>query len=475
VNAELPATISTAAAALRSGAVSSVELTEAVLARADELDAVLGAFVTRFDDTAREAAAQADTDFAAGVDRGMLQGIPLGVKDILAAREGRTTACSRILDPDWGRGRDAPAVARLREQGAVITGKTATMEFAMGPPDLDQPFPQHRNPWDVGRWPGGSSAGTGTAVAAGLVLGGLGTDTGGSIRIPAALCGISGLKPTFGRVPKSGCVPLGFSLDTVGPMARTARDCALVLQAIAGYDASDPCAVEEPVPDYVAALSGDLAGTRVAVERDHHTRLDGVEPSCVARFDAAVDVLADHGADVVEVSLDWYALLTVAGSVTVAGEAFAYHRDDLRARWNEYGRGARRALAMGAFYDAGDFVQAQRVRAFGVAQARRLFERVDVLVTPTIGLGAPRLDSDFWAMMAWTFTPAWNALGLPAMSVPMGFSDERLPLGLQVIGPAFGEAEVLRVADAYQLHTDWHEQHPDPSTATVSTGPRQRG
>jgi aspartyl-tRNA(Asn)/glutamyl-tRNA(Gln) amidotransferase subunit A len=193
-----------------------------------------------------------------------------------------------------------------------------------------------------------------------------------------------------------------------------------------------------------------------------------VDPTCTARFEAAVEVLADHGADVREVRLDWYPLVTFAGTVTVAGEAFAYHHDDLQARWNDYGRGARRALAMGALYDAADFVQAQRVRAFGVAEAGRLFERADVLVTPTIGLGAPLLDSDFWAMMAWTFTPAWNALGLPAMSVPMGLTDDGLPLGLQLIGPAFGEPAVLRVADAYQQHTDWHDLRPRLSLSTSS-------
>jgi hypothetical protein len=192
MSGDMPVTIADAAVALRSGTMTSVALTAELFARADALDATLGTYVARFDDTALAAAAQADADFAAGVDRGPLQGIPLGVKDIIAAREGATTACSKVLDPDWGRGVDAPVVARLRAQGAVITGKTTTMEFAMGAPDADGPFPIHRNPWNLERWPGGSSAGTGTGVAAGLILGGLGSDTGGSVRIPAALCGISG-------------------------------------------------------------------------------------------------------------------------------------------------------------------------------------------------------------------------------------------------------------------------------------------
>ena len=253
MNVDVPSTIADAAVALRRGALTSVELTTRLLARADAHDSTLGTYVARFDDAALAAAAKADADFAAGVDHGPLQGIPLGVKDIIAAREGATTACSKVLDPEWGRGIDAPVVARLRAQGAVITGKTATMEFAMGAPDADGPFPIHRNPWNVERWPGGSSSGTGTGVAAGLILGGLGSDTGGSVRIPSALCGISGLKTTYGLVPKSGVVPLGYSLDTVGPMARTARDCALILQAIAGPSDDDATSVDRPVPDYAAA------------------------------------------------------------------------------------------------------------------------------------------------------------------------------------------------------------------------------
>jgi aspartyl-tRNA(Asn)/glutamyl-tRNA(Gln) amidotransferase subunit A len=460
MNAALPSTIADAGAAFRSGALTSVELTKTMLARADEHDSNLGTYVARFDDTALVAAAQADADFAAGIDRGPLQGIPIGVKDIIAAREGATTACSKVLDPEWGRGVDAPVVARLRAQGAVITGKTATMEFAMGAPDADGPFPIHRNPWNVERWPGGSSSGTGTGVAAGLILGGLGTDTGGSVRIPSALCGISGLKTTYGLVPKSGVVPLGYSLDTVGPMARTARDCALILQAIAGRSDDDPTSAARPVPDYAAALVGDLSRLRIGVEREHHARMEGFDSACRDRFDDAVRALESAGAEIVEVHFDGYPIVTAAAMVTVAGESLAYHLKDLQSRFGDYGRSARASLSMGTFYTSADYVQAQRVRAWGLDTLRRVLRQCDVIVTPTMGVPAPRLTDNFWAMMRWTYTPAWNLLGAPAMSVPMGPITDGLPSGLQIIGGRFDDATVLRVADAYQHVTDWHTHVP---------------
>ena len=229
----IPLTVQDAAKQLRTGELTSVELTKLVIARAEEFDAQVGTYLARFDDHALASAAQADDELAQGLDRGPLHGIPVGVKDILAALEGPTTAQSLILDPAWGEGKDAPIVKRLRKAGAVITGKTTTMEFACGMPDPTKPFPIPRNPWDLETWPGGSSSGTGSGIAAGMFLAGIGTDTGGSIRIPAAFCGVSGLMPTFGRVPKSGCTPLGYSLDHVGPLARSAWDCAAMLQVSA--------------------------------------------------------------------------------------------------------------------------------------------------------------------------------------------------------------------------------------------------
>ncbi|MBV9580033.1 MAG: amidase [Chloroflexi bacterium] len=455
-------TITEAADALRRGQLTSVELTRAVFERADRLDPALGVYLRRMDDSALDEARRADADLANGVDRGPLQGIPLGIKDIIATGNAPTTAQSLILDPTWGNRGDAPVVARLRAAGAVITGKTTTMEFATGLPDPDKPFPVPRNPWNTDHWPGGSSSGTGAGVAAGLFLGGLGTDTGGSIRGPSAYCAISGLKPTFGRVPKSGCVPLGFSLDHIGPMARSARDCAVMLQVIAGYDRSDPTCRNVPVPDYLAALSGSLEGTKIAVEREHHTRVDGVLPESVDAFETAMGAIEDAGARTIEVVIPHYAEITFAGRVLSRSEAAAYHMLDLRMRWSDYGVHTRDAVAQGALYSASDVVQAQRVRQYGKKLIAELLRPFDVLVTLSRGSGAPAVEG--LTMESYSkkpsFTSIWNAMGLPALCIPMGFTDDGLPLSLQIVGKPFDEATVLRVGDAFQQLTDWHLKVP---------------
>ncbi len=455
---DLPLTITEAAAALRRGDLTSVELTHTVFERADRLDPALGVYLRRMDASALDEARQADADLANGVDRGPLQGIPLGIKDIIATDNAPTTAQSLILDPTWGDQGDAPVVARLRAAGAVITGKTSTMEFATGLPDADKPFPVPRNPWNTDHWPGGSSSGTGAGVAAGLFLGGLGTDTGGSIRGPSAYCAISGLKPTFGRVPKSGCVPLGFSLDHIGPMARSARDCAAMLQVIAGYDRSDPTCRDVPVGEYLAGLTGSLAGLKIAIERENHTRVEGVLPEAVDAFERAVAVLEDGGAHTIEVVIPRYTEIAFAGRVQSRSEAAAYHMLDLRTRWSDYGIHTRDAVGQGALYSAPDVVQAQRVRQYGKKVIAELMRPFDVLVTLSRGSGAPAVEG--LTMESYSrkpsFTSIWNSMGLPALCIPIGFTEDGLPLSLQIIGKPFDEATVLRVGDAFQRVTDWH-------------------
>jgi aspartyl-tRNA(Asn)/glutamyl-tRNA(Gln) amidotransferase subunit A len=468
---DLPLTITEAAAALRAGELSSVELTQTMFGRADRLDATLGVYLKRMDESALKEAAQADADFAAGIDRGPLQGIPLGIKDIIATDNAPTTAQSLVLDPAWGDQGDAPVIARLRAAGAVISGKTTTMEFATGLPDAAKPFPVPRNPWNADHWPGGSSSGTGSGVAAGLFLGGLGTDTGGSIRGPAAYCAISGLKQTFGRVPKSGCVPLGFSLDHIGPMARSARDCAVMLQVIAGYDASDPTCKDVPVPDYLEALIGDLAGLKIAVEREHHTRVAGVLPEAVDAFESAVGVLEGAGASTVEVSIPHYDEITFAGRVNSRCEGAAFHLVDLRNRWTAYGVHTRSAVASAVMYSAADVVQAQRVRQYGKTVMRELMRPLDVLITLSRGSGAPAIEGLTFESYSTvpSFTSIWNALGMPALCIPMGFTNDGLPLSLQIVGKPFDEATVLRVGDAFQQLTDWHLRVPPIAARTLET------
>ncbi len=344
---DVPLTVTEAAASLRAGDVTSVELTSAMLARADVLDSETGTYVARFDDYAMARAAQADEDFAQGVDKGPYQGIPIGIKDILAMAEGPTTANSLILDREWGAGKDGPVVARLKAAGAVITGKLTTSEFAIGSPDSSKPFAIPKNPWNLDRSPGGSSAGTGNGIASGLIMAGIGTDTGGSIRIPAAWNGVTGLMPTFGRVPKSGCVPLGYSLDHIGPLARSARDSAAMLAIIAGYHPSDESCVDRPVDDYVGALTGDLTGLRIGIELTNHFP-EGSDPALRGCFDAAIAVLADRGADIVEVTLPLYNEVTTALWVMMAAEALAYHHNDLTTRWADYYALSRANICRGA-------------------------------------------------------------------------------------------------------------------------------
>lgn len=462
----VPLTLTDAAAALRDGTVTSVGLTQTALARADALDSRLGAYLARFDETALESAARADAELAAGTDRGPLHGIPFGVKDILASSEGPTTGQSLVLDPAWGEGRDAVTVARVKAAGAVITGKLTTMEFACGLPDPDKPFPFPRNPWNPETWPGGSSSGTGAAVAAGMIWAGFGTDTGGSIRIPAAFCGVSGLMPTYGRVPKSGCVPLGYSLDHIGPLARSARDCAAVLGVIAGYDPTDPTCVDRPVEDWSAALTGDLTGLRLGVDRVHHLP-EGVDPAVAANLDAAVAVLEARGAKVFEVELPHYEEGVAANSITMAAEALAYHQPDLQTRWGDYTRGFRLVAAGGALASAADYVQAQRVRRVVQGELAALLSQVDALVMPTASVGSPPYEEllgheDRISMLfGKVFTPYWDSMGNPVLAVPDGFNAQGLPLSLQIAGRPFDEATILRIGDAFQQATDWHLRVPE--------------
>jgi len=457
---DVPSSIAEAASALRSGRTSAAALLESCLERADRLDATLGVYLARFDDAARAAAARADARFAQGVDAGPLQGIPIAVKDIIATDEGPTTAQSLVLDPAWGRRGDAPVVARLRAAGAVIIGKTSTMEFAIGLPDVHKPFPVPRNPWDLSTWPGGSSSGTAAGVAAGLFPAGLGTDTGGSIRIPAAMCGISGLKPTFGRVPEAGCVPLGFSYDHIGPMARSAWDCALLLNVLAGPDPEDHQSLGAAVPDHTRALTGSLAGARVGVARVHDAPGVPTDALLGAVFESALEVLAGAGAQLCEVQIPWYRELEAVTLVGSSAEAFAYHRADLASRWDDYGAPARAAIVLGGLYRADDYVQAQRVRRVAQIDVAALLREVDVIVTPTVTTGAPTFDGlDPATVMVAIQTMAWNALGLPVLSVPMGFGASGLPLGLQIAGAALDEAMVLRVGDAFQRRTEWHRRN----------------
>jgi aspartyl-tRNA(Asn)/glutamyl-tRNA(Gln) amidotransferase subunit A len=459
---ELPLTIGAAAEWVRSGRVSSVELTRAYLARAQRTQDSVGAFMAFTEESAVAGAQRADAERAGGRDRGPLHGIPLGIKDILATRDAPTTANSHVLDPQWGERDDATSVKKLREAGAVILGKLVLHEFAIGSPDPDTGLRFARNPWDLARLPGGSSSGTGAALAAGLILGGLGTDTGGSIRGPASFCGISGLKPTFGRVSKEGCVPLSYSLDHIGPMARDMRDCAVLLQTIAGYDPLDPCTVRRDVPVYADALSGSVRGLRIGVPRQYFFDSPELNPEVLGAVNQALEELARAGAVVRDVALPHAAAARIAQRVIMLGEAYAYHQADLARQPHKYGKYTRRQVLQGALYSAADYVQAQRMRSIVVAEVREVMQDVDVLITPTSVTVAPIFEGyDPDSMRrAPSYMAMWNVTGQPAASVCCGFSTEGLPIGLQIVGKPFDEATVLRVGDAYQRLTDWHLRMP---------------
>ncbi|MFX0577046.1 amidase [Nocardia nepalensis] len=455
------ATLTKAAAALRRGEISAGELLEQCLAAADALDDRVGVYLARFDDHARDRAARVDAKLAAGQPLASLDGIPLGIKDILASAHGSTTAQSLVLDPAWGAAAgDAEVVRRLERAGAIITGKTTTMEFAVGVPDPDKPFPIPRNAWDTRRWAGGSSSGSASGVATGMFLAAIGTDTAGSIRIPAAFNAITGLKPTFGRVPKSGVVPLGYTLDHVGPMARSAADCALLLSVIAGHDPADSYSATASVDDYLGALTGDLDGLTIGVDNLDRYANAGIDPAQPERFTAALDVLAAAGARIVPVDVPMYPEVVAVDVVVMLAEAHTYHRSALRDRWADYGQATRVILASGSAVSASDYLQAQRVRRIAAARMSELLGDVDLIATPTGHLGAPRLDAidqlQPLNVLASLHTPYWNPLGNPTLALPIGLSADGVPLSMSISGKHFDEATVLRAGDAYQRRTTHH-------------------
>ncbi|WP_432826312.1 amidase [Dactylosporangium sp. CA-092794] len=460
-------TITGAAAALRDGEISSVELTEAFLARIDRHNDAVRALVEVYPRQALAAAARADADRAAGVVRSPLQGVPIAVKDVIAVEEGPTRGGGNAWSPRWHPG-DALAVARLRAAGAIVLGKSLTMEFACGMPDERDGTPVSANPWNLANWAGGSSSGAGAGLAAGLFLGGLGTDTGGSIRCPAAWCGVSGIKPSYGLVPTEGMIPWAFTLDHLGPLARSAADCALLLETLAdGLPA--PAGHAERAP-------GDLTGLRIGVERAHHLTSEVVEPAVRQRFDEALAVLADAGARLSEVELPLYDTAAEAAMLITPVEGYSYHRENLRERWSDYGRQTRLQIAAGAVIGAADYVQARRVAVLAQRRLAALFAGVDLIVMPTTATGAPPIAALYGAdlrhlITSTIYTPYWDVVGNPALSVPMGLNAAGLPLGLQIAGAHGADALVLHAGAAFQARTDHHlavpPLRPAPSSAAV--------
>ncbi len=440
--------------------VSPVEVTRAHLARIGRLDATLGAFLTVTAERALEAAAAAEREIAAGQGRGPLHGVPLALKDLFDTAGVRTTAGSRILAENVP-ARDAAAVERLRAAGLVLLGKTNLHEFAYGTTSDNPHYGPCRNPWDRERSPGGSSGGSGAALAAGLCAASLGTDTGGSIRIPAGACGVAGLKPTLGRLSRRGVTPLAWSFDTVGPMARAVGDVALLMNAIAGPDAEDEWCVARPAEDFARGLETGVRGLALGVPGEWF--FDGVEPDIEAAVRAAITVLEREGARRVEVSLPGMADAHTAHHAILAAEAAAFHGPWLRERPDDYGSDVRRGLELGQLIPAVDYVNARRVQSAVRATFHAAFSEADVLVTPCLpqpppGVGEPMSREP---AVAWNrlLTPV-NVTGFPALSVPCGFDGLGMPVGLQLIGRPFDEALLLRAARAYERATEWSTMRP---------------
>jgi len=454
-----------AAAAVKAGAVSPVELTRACLERIERVDHALHAFVSVDAERALQDARRAEREIQAGRSRGPLHGIPVGLKDNYDTLGVATRNGSRVF-ADRMPTEDATVWARLQEAGAVLLGKTTMSEAAWG---VD--FPPVRNPWDVRRNPGLSSGGSGAAVAAGLCFMAMGSDTGGSIRIPAGLSGVVGLKATYGRVSRAGVMPHTWSLDHAGPLSRRVEDAALVLGLIAGHDPRDSASASVPVGDYLADLKKGVRGMRIGVPREHFwDRIEGRVATVVRQ---ALHDLEAAGAKITEVSIPHMPTALGAILVTEMASVTAWHDKYLKQpeRRAQYTPEVRALMDAGKLIFATDFLKAQRLRRALTDQVRAAFDGVDVLATPTLPLCAwdvseshVQIDGQPEHVLhaCWRFTYPWNLTGLPALSVPCGFAAE-LPVGLQLVGRPFDEATILRAGHAYQEATRWYERRPpDP-------------
>jgi aspartyl-tRNA(Asn)/glutamyl-tRNA(Gln) amidotransferase subunit A len=440
-------------ARLASRAITSAALTDAHITQIERLDPTYRAFARPTIEVARSMACAADAEIAAGRYRGPLHGIPIALKDAYDTAGIETNVCSRLMA---GRipGHDATAWARLKACGAVLLGKLECAELCLGGPSADSMVPHAVNPWDPARYAGGSSSGAGVALATGMCPGALGSDTGGSIRIPATFCGVAGIKPTYGLVSLSGLYPLSGSLDHAGPMARTSRDCALLLDAISGPDPKDPTNCASAPTSIASTLSDQLAGLRVGYVRNFADH-PAVGTEQRAATDAALKVMADLGAQVHSVTLPDIWDFTICCLTIMMSEAFALHGADLRTRASEVSQMTRARVALGAFIRAEDYVRAQKKRRELAQATAQVMQQCDVLVYPA-ALGDPPLLSDFkpfYFLDTPLITAPANVTGAPAASVRAGFSKAGLPMGIQITGRLFGDADVLRAAHAYEMAT----------------------
>ena len=458
--------ISEAADLISQKRLSPVALTQAHLTRIEATEPRLNSFITLLAYDALASAQTAEQEIQAGDYRGPLHGIPIGLKDLYYTKGILTTVGSKILRdfvPDY----DATVTERFAEAGAVLMGKLQMHEFALGATSVNPHDGPAHNPWDVDSITGGSSGGSGSAVGSGQVMAALGSDTGGSVRIPAGLCGIVGLKPTFGRVSRRGVFPLSFSLDTVGPMTRTARDAALIMNVIAGYDSRDPSSANMPDEDFTAALGQNMSGLLIGIPDEFF--YDIIDPEVAEAMCVATGMLGELGATVERVSIPVLNHSLAISSTILIAEAAEVHTENLRDRPQDIGADVRGRLQTGALTSAHDYLKAQRARTEFNNQMAEVMERYDILVAPTSAIGAPKINQthieiggrqeNALSLMS-RLTRPFNICGFPTATIPSGFTSAGLPIGMQIAGRPFEDATVLQVADAYEQATDWHTRRP---------------
>jgi aspartyl-tRNA(Asn)/glutamyl-tRNA(Gln) amidotransferase subunit A len=446
--------------------VSPVEITKATLQRIEKYDGELKAFITVTSEEALKKAKKAEASIVRGGYIGPLHGIPIGLKDIVFTKGIRTTCGSKILADFYPR-EDATVVKRLERAGAIIVGKLNNHEFAFGATSVNPHYGTPKNPWNGRCIPGGSSGGSAVAVATSLCFGALGTDTGGSIRIPSSLCGIVGLKPTYGRVSTYGVYPLSCSQDHVGPMTKTVKDAAILLGSIAGHDPRDPTSSSVPVLDY-PSIREDVKDLRVGVPSDYY--FENCDTDVRDSVMKALEVLKDAGITVEEVTVPHLSHAATAGLVILLAEAASQHENYLKGiQSKEYGRDVRGLLKTGTFITATQYLKAQRVRSVVRKEFLKIFQVIDVLLTPGLPIVAPGLEQDSVTISGKAetvrsaltrLTRPYNVAGIPAIVIPCGFSRSGLPVALQIAGKPFEEATILAVAQAYEKQTPWHERRP---------------
>jgi aspartyl-tRNA(Asn)/glutamyl-tRNA(Gln) amidotransferase subunit A len=454
-------TIADASALIAAHKLSPVELTQAFMTRIRALDGELNSHILVLEDQAMAAARQAEAEIMAGNWKGPLHGIPIGLKDIYNTAGIATTAHSALFR-DHVPADDAFTVACLRDAGAIFTGKLSTWEFAIGGTSFDLPWPPARNPWDLSRDPSGSSSGSGAAVAAGLCMGAMGSDTGGSIRGPAAWCGIAGHKPTYGLLSRRGILPLSFSLDHAGPMCWTSQDCAIMMNALARHDPLDAAYAPVEVSDFAAELGGSLKGLRAGVVRHFFETDLSTDAETIAALEQCLMALRDMGVSVFDVTLSPFGVYADTGTLISRSESFAIHQEWLRKTPELYGAYGRQRLMAGAFVTAADYVNAQRQRATLVTEVASVMRTADILLFPTARCPARAIGED---SMASGFQPffnrPFNVTGNPALSICNGFSASGLPLSFQIGGRPFEDALVLKVGHALEQAMGTRSRRPD--------------